>query len=422
MNREKSRKIRRAILETLGVYDGEYAYIGPRTVQIDLTNRCNNDCIGCWCNSPLLEDKKLPEYITNATLDRSLVLGLLNDLSGMGTEEIYFAGGGEPFMHPDAVEIFMEAKKYGFYVSINTNFTIPSFEDIDRLVDVGIDHFIVSVWAGTAEVYSAVHPNKDEEDFISLKEKLLYLNKKKGKKGNKPIIKIYDVLLNLNYFDFENMIKFAEETGSESVEFTLLDTIPGKTDKLLLSQSEVAELKEMAYKADKAWRVEGSPVFLANYDVFLRRLSNVGVSGGSYDKNVFDSFKCYAGWSFARIIGNGDVNACLKSHRIPVGNLYGGSFKKIWNGAREAEFRVKTLAFKKDDPYFRFIGNDPNATFGCYRSCDNLGHSGLVASNMERIPPFFRFFLFCIAKFLKFIRKRGVFAGAGQSHTLKRKG
>jgi len=401
---KKLQKTKRALQEVIGIYDGVHAYTGPRCVQIDLTNKCNNDCIGCWCNSPLLEEKRLPDFITEATLPKQLVISLLDDLCAMGTEEIYFAGGGEPFMHPDALEIFLYAKQKGFIVSINTNFTIVDTQSAEKLVDAGVDHMIVSVWAGSGEVYSATHPNQDETTFRQLKETLSYLNEYKGKKGKPPIIKVYDVISNLNYHEFEEMIHFVAETGSESVEFTLLDTIPEKTDRLLLSESESQQLLDVAKKMKELYGGEASSVFLANYDTFLRRLSSSSQDQGEYDRQAFEEVPCYAGWAFARIIASGDVNSCLKSHRIPIGNLHNASFAELWNNDRQKEFRERTRTIDARDPYFRFIGNDTNAEVGCYRSCDNLGHSLLAHNNEQRIPKCVRPLLKSVAQVCRVTR------------------
>lgn len=398
------RKIKNSLCEVFGVYDGCYAYKGPRCVQIDLTNKCNNDCIGCWCNSPLLEEKRLPPFITDATLATCCVLRLLDDLAQMGTEEIYFAGGGEPFMHPDALTIIEYAKKKGFIVSINTNFTLIDRDAAKRLVDAGVDHLIVSIWAGTEATYVATHPNKNEKDFKELTETLTFVNAYKGNKGRSPIIKVYDVISNRNHHEFEAMIGLVATTGSEAVEFTLIDTIPGKTDILLLTQEESQALLASAHAARKKYGAADSPVFLANYDTFVRRLSNAAQASGEYDTHAFQDVPCYAGWAFARIIANGDVNSCLKSHRIPIGNLNNARFGELWNNDRQKEFRKRTIRFSSDDPYFRFIGNDTNSQIGCFRSCDNLGHSLLVQRNLERLPKVTRPIIKGLARLTRFTR------------------
>jgi MoaA/NifB/PqqE/SkfB family radical SAM enzyme len=405
--RQMFSKGKNRFFEALGVYDGAHAYTGPRCVQIDLTNKCNNDCIGCWCNSPLLEEKRLPAFITDATLERQCVLLLLDDLARMGTEEIYFAGGGEPFMHPDALEIIEYAKAKGFHVSVNTNFTLIDPESAKRLVDAGVDHLIISIWAGSAATYVKTHPNKNEDDFRVLKKTLTFLNDYKGKRGRSPIVKVYDVLSNINYHEYEAMIELVAETGSESVEFTLIDTIPGKTDVLLLTQSQAQELLQRAEAMRERYMKEDSAVYLANHDTFLRRLSNAAQASGEYDTHAFQNVPCYAGWAFARIVASGDVNSCLKSHRIPIGNLNTARFGELWNNDRQKEFRKRTIRFSPDDPYFRFIGNDTNAQIGCFRSCDNLGHSLLVQQNLLRCPKMARPFVKGIARIASVIRGRG---------------
>lgn len=401
-------RIKRRLQEVCGVYDGEYAFKGPRCVQIDITNKCNNDCIGCWCNSPLLEERRLPSDITDATLPTETVYRLLDDLSEMGTEEIYFAGGGEPFMHPDAVDIFVYAKKKGFHVSVNTNFTLVDTDAVDRLVEAAVDHLIVSVWAGTPEVYSATHPNRDEADFLKLKKTLQYLNEKKGGGGNAPVIKVYHVMFNMNYKDFERMIDFVKETGSEAVEFTLLDTIPGKTDKLSLSREEASELLSKALKMKEKWYHKESGVWMGNYDTFIGRVKGIMEGSADYDKENVCSIDCFAGWAFARVIASGDVNSCLKSHRIPIGNLHKARFSDLWNNSRQREFRRRTRDISEDNPYLRFIGNDPSGTVGCFRSCDNMGHSMLIRDSLDRIKPPYRLLLksfVSVAGLLR--RKRG---------------
>lgn len=362
-------KIKSNYLDLLGIFNGRYAFKGPTTIQIDLTDHCNNNCLACWCNSPLLSKERLSA--PRAALPAPLVKRLISEAFQMGTRDIYFSGGGEPFMHPDIFEIIAYAKDLGINCSINTNFTAVDKAVASRLAELEVDNLTVSIWAGSADVYKALHPNKSENDFYRIKDMLLFLN---SNKEFCPRIKIYNVICNINYREIKKMMQFAEETKSEFVEFTVVDTIPNATDQLILSDKqrrfildELDEIKEEFIESQN----NGRPKIL-NVEHFLRRLSNSGAERAEYDSRFLDSMPCYVGWLFARIMPNGDVNSCLKSHRFPVGNIHQSSFKEIWNSKQQMLFRQSTLRVKKENPLFSLIGNDPNIKVGCYKSCDDI--------------------------------------------------
>lgn len=362
-------------LDILGIFNGRHAFKGPFHVQIDLTDHCNNNCLACWCNSPLLEEKK-HTLKQKHILSFELAKELIDDLSSMGTREIYFSGAGEPFCHPHIMDILAYAKKRGFVCYINTNFTLLDKVKIDKLIDLGIDHLTVSIWAATAEIYAQTHPNKTEDSFLQIVENLKYLN---STKQNKPYIKLYNVIFNKNYHELIKMVDIACQTGSESLEYALVDTIPGKTEGLLLNSDQIKRLQQDVDKLSLMLDQRGQvgKVTLFRFDVFRRRVSSsADLVQATYDRNIIDKIPCYIGWCFARILPNGEVNSCLKAHRIPVGNLYLDEFRQIWNGDKQIFFRNKTLVYKKSDVFFRLIGNDPDVKeAGCYKSCDDIGRN-----------------------------------------------
>lgn len=386
-------------LDILGILDGRKAFKGPFHVQIDLTDHCNNDCLACWCNSPLLEEKKHSKG-QKRTLPFELAKELMDNLSDMGTREIYFSGGGEPFCHPRIMDILTYAKKKGLVCYVNTNFTLLDKDKINKLVDIGVDHLTVSIWAATAEVYAKTHPNKTEETFLQICENLEYLN---SVKKNKPYIKLYNVIFNENYQQLLKMVDFARLTGSESLEYTLVDTIPGKTEKLLLNPSQIKELQQdidkLSSMIDKSGKIGNITLFCFN--TFKRRASSGNdLTRATYDRNIIDKMPCYIGWCFARILPNGDINSCLKSHRIPIGNLYVDNFVQIWNSDKQIFFRNKTLTYKKSDSFFRLIGNDPDIKeAGCYKSCDDIGRNAYMHKRIKSLTFIERLILKFIVKF-----------------------
>jgi radical SAM superfamily enzyme YgiQ (UPF0313 family)/MoaA/NifB/PqqE/SkfB family radical SAM enzyme len=376
------KKAKKRYLNILGVFDGTRAFKGPDCVQIDLTSNCNNDCVSCWCNSPLLGDRVYKGTKKRKTLPTQLVETVMSELAGMGTSELFFSGGGEPFMHPDILSIIKHAKARGMHCCINTNFTLVDGLIAKKLVDLSVDALTVSVWAATPRTYALTHPNKDEATFHRLKSTLKLLNFLKGP-GGKPSIKVYNVISNLNYQELEQMVEFAEETGSESLEFTVVDTIPGATDQLLLNKEERQEVLKQCENIKK----RENKAKVENLEHFMRRLSDECADSAQYDSGLLGRSPCYVGWAFSRIMSDGDVNACLKAHRIPVGNLYKNSFYEIWHSQKQEMFRQMTLKLDPTDPFFKGIGNDENCSMGCYKSCDNLGHNALICASLDRMLP-----------------------------------
>ncbi|MBF0331162.1 MAG: radical SAM protein [Candidatus Omnitrophica bacterium] len=375
-------KVRKYWLNVMGVYHGSRAFKGPDHVQIDLTSDCNNNCVSCWCNSPLLEERMYKGAKKYKTLPTQMVLSLIDELAGLGTSELYFSGGGEPFMHKDILEILAHAKARGMHCAVNTNFTLVNERVVRQLIELSVDAMTVSFWAATAATYVLTHPNKDEATFYRMKDALKMLNALKAGRG--PVIKIYNVISNLNYMELGQMVAFAEETGSESVEFTVVDTIPGKTDKLVLAPDQrkvILEQCERILKRDNKTRV-------TNLEHFMRRLGDVKADDAQYDSGLLGQKPCYVGWVFSRIMPDGDVNFCLKAHRIPVGNLYTQPFREIWNAAKQREFRRKALKFDPNDSFFQKIGNDENCKMGCYKSCDDLGRNQQVEQQLSALSGF----------------------------------
>ena len=394
--------------EVLGIYDGCYAYKGPFHVQIDLTNNCNNNCIACWCNSPLLGAKRLADEEKEKFLPLRLVKELLDEAAEMGATEVYYSGSGEPFTHPDIMEILKYTKSKKLICHVNTNFTLLNAERIKRLIAIRVDFLTVSTWAATGRTYARTHPGKTEADFEKIRKNLISLNRIKQRT---PCIKLYNVIFSMNYHELEDMVDFAIETNSESLEFTLVDTIPGATDKLALSADQLGELNQMCRninsRLDGKNRVKGTNTLIFQFEQFLRRISvSQDAEEAKYDRNVIDSMPCYIGWLFTRVTPNGEIHPCLKAHRIPSGSLYRNSFREIWNSKEQAAFRKKTNVCEKRDPFFRLIGNDPGThEAGCYKSCDDIGRNSWMHRGLQRLNAAQRMSLKAVARVMSLLRK-----------------
>ncbi len=366
------------------------AITGPWTVQIDLTNRCNNNCVACWCHSPLLKDKAMRPEIAKKSLSFEKVISLIDEFDRLGVRDIYFTGGGEPFMHPRILNIMRYIKKKGMHLDMSTNFTLVSKKIAKELVDIGIDHMNLSLWSATAEAYAKQHPNKKEETFTKMEEVIDYINELKEKRGaKKPQLGMYNVISRHNCHEVDKMLEFAYRHRLHDIDFTPADIVPGRTESIKPGKKQMQELirkvrgfGELIPKLEQKYKHQ---LEFRNYGTFLRRIENTDAKDGNYDTNI-SLPSCYAGWTFARVLATGDVNSCLKSFKIPAGNVNEKSFKKIWFGEKQEEFRTHTIDYDKCDPYFNSMGNDlATENQGCYKCCDNLGFNLLVHEKMSRL-------------------------------------
>ena len=388
-----------------GILHSSRAFIGPEVLHVDLTNVCNFSCIACWCRSPLLEEKGMPEWERKLALSTDVVKKAFDDLAGMGgLMMVKLVGGGEPFMHPDILEIveYIKGKNKNIAIDINTNFSLVDRSVIGRLLELGVDSLTVSLWAGTSKSYVAVHPMQKEDIFYKIKDNLKFISTEKNRLNIKrPRIVLHDVIMNLNYGDMWEMLQFGLDVGADDIQFVPIDPVKGKTESLLLNDSQRAELLQVAHKILTRYNrnnfeylsEDGRSITLSDFEGFIRRIEKLDTKSGVYDELRVAMIPCYVGWLFARIMATGNVVPCCKGHRMTMGNVNEDSFKRIWNGKRYREFRNKAKNMDKSNPYFSLFGNDASTDTGCY-NCDNLWQNEPMHRLIKSLPLHKRKFLF----------------------------
>jgi len=364
-------------LQLAGHRHGARAFAGPTTVQVDLTDACNQNCIVCWLHAPDLQERNRARIDRQATLPWDVYVRLLDDLRALGTEEIYFAGGGEPLVHPRAWDALEEALKRGFTASLHTNFSLVDDDDVDRIIRLGVHHVTVSLWAGTREAYAATHPGTKPETFDEVTERLRALN---ARRVDRPRTKLYHVLTRENADDAAAMLALAEDLGCDAVEWAVADVVPGHTDGLGLSADQAGALLEVLRPlGDRApWR---APRPLGIHAT-LARLQAIAESRPP-DGELVHAIPCFAGWNYARVMADGRVIPCLKAHRIPSGNIHDTPFREIWRGANQEAFRQASRAARKEGALFASIGNDEGAACGCESGCDNYAENRRMAERLQ---------------------------------------
>ncbi len=120
-------------------------------LDIELTERCNNNCIHCCINLP--EDDRKAQASEMTT---SQVKSILTEAAALGCLQVRFTGG-EPLLRPDFEELYLFARRLGLKVLIFTNACLITPALADLLAGIPPLVFMeITVYGMRKESYEAV--------------------------------------------------------------------------------------------------------------------------------------------------------------------------------------------------------------------------------------------------------------------------
>jgi len=118
---------------------------------MELTERCNSNCIHCWTNLPAddLEAK-------NKELNTDEIKRILKEAVSLGCMTARFTGG-EPFLRDDFEELYVFARRIGLKVLIFTNATLitPHFAELFSQIPP-LEKIEVTVYGMRKESYESI--------------------------------------------------------------------------------------------------------------------------------------------------------------------------------------------------------------------------------------------------------------------------
>ena len=173
----------------------------PLDASIDLTYRCNNKCVHCYCN--------LPEHDVTAKsneLTTEEIKELFDGLASLGTLWLLITGG-EPLLREDFEEIYMHAKKKGFLITFFSNGTLIDDKTVELLSKYPPFVVEISLYGATKETYEKVTRVKGSYDRCM--------------EGIRKIVsagirlKLKSMALTINQHEIDAMDRMAREMGCE---------------------------------------------------------------------------------------------------------------------------------------------------------------------------------------------------------------
>lgn len=193
------------------LFDGILAKIEQRKIpfwaHLDLTYRCNQKCIHCYCQD-------LSESFSSNRNEMTYeeVCGLLDELADMGSLHLTLSGG-EVFLREDFFDIAFYAKKKHFALKIFSNGSLIDKEAARRLAHLSPLQVELSLYGVTADVHDYI--TQKEGSFRKLIEAVTLL------KENNIRVELKSVILKNNFHQANNLQAFARQLGADDCRFTL---------------------------------------------------------------------------------------------------------------------------------------------------------------------------------------------------------
>lgn len=302
---------------------------GPRFVSLCMNNYCNNQCLFCNTNSPLVD--------RSGTKSSDLAFGLakktIDQAAAWGSREVLMTGMGEPTLHPDFVKIAAYIKKKGLVSTLTTNalFDKKLFPAV-----AAVDNVLVNLSAPDERLYARLQSPGDKKAFMRALVNIYALLKLK-RPGSPPNVILAFIINSLNYKSVGRMLALAEKLGVDNILFRFVEH-KKETEEMLLSARQEKELLAIVGRAIKTSRG-----IRHNLDSIRSTLLD------------FDGFynidRCYAGWFVAEVGFTGTARIC--NEKMVVGDLKKDTLENIWRSPEAQKMRLRLKNnFKKEKAYW----------------------------------------------------------------------
>ena len=288
----------------------------PMDVSIELTRRCPLDCLHCYNNLPMGDQAARAQELTFAEH-----VHLLDELAAAGTLFILYSGG-EIFARKDFLDIYTEAKKRGFLITLFTNGILINERIADYLVKYRPFAIEITLYGATRETYEKLTQKRGSYDRCMRGIQLLL-------ERNLPL-KLKTVPTTINHHEVYEMKRLAESLG---VEFKFDPLVNPRIDcsqsplAVRLSPEQVVSLEFM------------DPTRKGEY----RRLAQMDLEAPARKAQPENHrYTCGGGVNGCAVDPTGKMTICVISHQQGYG-IRDGSFREGWEGPlREIRTQPRT--------------------------------------------------------------------------------
>ncbi len=317
-----------------------FAYIGikkpislysPFLIVWDFTHKCNLKCKHCYSNSGAIREEELTTQQAKNVIDQ---------VADAGVTALAFSGG-EPLTRPDFFEVAKYAADRGLYISVATNGTLLTKENVKKLKAAKVNYLDISIDGACAKTHDEFRgvPGAFDKAVAGLKNCI----------EADLCVCIATTATKNNLEEMPAIIDLAEELGAER--FTNFNFVPAGRGKAHYEQDPSPEEREKLMRYLLARISKGCKTTILTTAPQLARVG-IQCQGAAGTGDVTMSMAhmqtvrvtkkavpladfiggCGAGRLYCSLSPQGDVHPCVFLP-VKVGNLKTEKFQDIWLNA-----------------------------------------------------------------------------------------
>jgi radical SAM protein with 4Fe4S-binding SPASM domain len=269
----------------------------PLSAQLDLTYRCNEQCVHCYL-----------DHDDHGEMTTAEIKHLLKEMADAGVF-ILTLSGGEIFLRKDFFEILECARALTFCIKLKTNAVLIREAQAARLRDLGVESIQISIYSHRPEVHDAITKIPG-----SLRRSIRAIRFLRAQ-GLKVVMA--NVLMAQNMQDYQGVRALAEELSARyTLDPTITPMMDGDRSTLDLNAGEAA-LRQL-------FRDES---LVGNAEDFC-------APPPTPDENSMASLPCSAGHSACYVSPYGEFYPCVQ-FPLSCGNVRQQSFIDIWRNSEQ---------------------------------------------------------------------------------------
>ena len=281
----------------------------PFSLSIEPTTACN---LGCpECPSGLKQFSR-----PTGKLDLELHQKMLEEVK-RHVFYINYYFQGEPFLHPQFLELIKEAKRNKIYTATSTNAHFIDYKKAEEIANSGLDRLIISIDGISQSTYEQYRVHGQLNKVLEATAHLVSAKKELGRNTPYLIFQILAVAPNEN--EIEDVLQLGKELGVDEVRIKTAQLYDYKNGHPLMPENE--SYSRYRKKADGTYTLKYK---LGNY--------------------------CWRMWSGSVFTWDGKLVPCCfdKDAEHQLGDIKNQTFRSIWKSEGYNLFRKQVFSKRKD--------------------------------------------------------------------------